>query len=64
MVHDSYHCTNINVTRGTPLKPFAFPTQRENFRFVGEVVKTDIIVPPQKCPMECRPFIHKDWEYC
>lgn len=62
MVHDSYYCHWAPGGR-------AFPTRR-NFStepFVGcasrpcDYVKD---VEVFRCPVQCRPRLHKDWEYC
>lgn len=59
-IHDSYKCM-------TYLDSKPFPTRRQVDDFVGSVVvsvtsqkKIEIL----KCPVECRPVEHKDWEFC
>ncbi len=61
-IHDSYHCKLFKDSS-------PFPTQRSKvfcylscYRCCEEkYLKT---LWPHKCPNECRPFDHKDWEYC
>ena len=54
-IHDSYHCGRFNDSQ-------PFPTQRTIQDHVGSYahLKMNIL----KCPIECRPQNHKDWEYC
>ncbi len=58
LVHDSYYCQDI----GRP-----FPTQRQNFTYVGFGPTKSYaakLIQAQRCPLDCRPERHKDWEYC
>ena len=62
MIHDSYHCTKYNNT-------LPYPTQRKdgicNFvACIPELKSRITFVKGNKCPIECRPKNHKDWEYC
>ena len=61
MRHQSYFC-NKNNREG--LRPF--PTRRSEppANFVGYIRPTDEIPIEEKCPIECRPKNHQDWEYC
>ena len=54
--HDSYLCSRYPNTKG-------FPTQRRidmTYNFIGGGNGTLV----RKCPLQCRPKDHKDWEYC
>ena len=53
--HDAYLCKSFSGS-----KPF--PTQRK-VDFVG-CVRNCWVYPKQKCPVDCRPPDHKEWEYC
>ena len=62
MIHDSYHCSKYNDT-------LPYPTQRKdgicNFvACIPELKSRITFVKGNKCPIECRPKNHKDWEYC
>lgn len=63
-IHDSYKCM-----RYLDSKPF--PTRRQVHDHVGSVVVSSFSSRPNekkieifKCPVECRPVEHKDWEFC
>ena len=66
MIHDSYHCL-----KNPPGTSFPFPTRRSddgsapNFigsnKFISRIPFTN---EDNKCPVECRPTDHKDWEFC
>lgn len=56
--HDSYFCKGYE--RGKP-----FPEKRQGDCFVGNPYSCDPLNGIfSKCPIECRPFNHQDWEYC
>lgn len=59
MAHDSYNC----MENSNALPTYPFPTQRVNNSFVSDNFEGRWIVP-EKCPIECRPTDHQDWEYC
>ncbi|XP_066944458.1 uncharacterized protein [Macrobrachium rosenbergii] len=59
MSHDSYYCTKF------PSGWRPWPTQRYNGTFVGNTWYRGTQTPiTAKCPRECRPPDHPDWEYC
>lgn len=53
--HDAYSCKYFPGS-----KPF--PTKRRNY-FVG-CIRDCWVFPKIKCPAECRPSEHPDWEHC
>lgn len=58
MQHDSFHC---KMYEGS----IPFPTKREdNSEFVGCPGHVCSWKNMDKCPVECRPKDHQDWEYC
>ena len=56
-IHDSYHCHRYNDSQ-------PFPTQRTIQDHVGSHSYDKLKLNVAKCPIECRPPKHKDWEYC
>ena len=65
LVHDSYLCKS-RYMKGSKAAPF--PTKRQytsrkykNPNFVGNTGTYGIRI---KCPKECRPNDHQDWEFC
>lgn len=59
-IHDSYFCTKY-------LDSQPFPTRRQVQDYVGSVrsaLNLNRKVTIFKCPIECRPVNHKDWEFC
>lgn len=61
MAHDSYHCKNEHIVKVSATSVFPFPTKRENRLYVGGAGSE---LYAEKCPVECRPKDHLDWEYC
>ncbi|CAG0888870.1 unnamed protein product [Darwinula stevensoni] len=62
LVFDSYTCEKPEFGESQP-----FPTQRDEFLFVGYVPskkKEYEMVKNTPCPMACRPRLHLDWVYC
>lgn len=63
MIHDCYHCEEIEkYGHMTP-----WPTRRKGFTYVGYGPTKDDVskgLTNKKCPVNCRPTGHKDWEYC
>lgn len=58
MQHDSYDCTRHPGA-------IPFPTRREdNTEYVGCPGRPCAWEYIKKCPLECRPKMHQDWEYC
>ncbi len=67
LIHDSYFCRFDNNAR-------PFPSRRSGSCFVGDQFDCDHGLDDnefmkkygftQKCPLECRPSNHQDWEYC
>lgn len=63
MAHDSYNCMENSYNSYKLIPTYPFPTQRVNNSFVSDNFEGRWIVP-EKCPIECRPTDHQDWEYC
>ncbi|CAG0891388.1 unnamed protein product [Darwinula stevensoni] len=62
LMHDSYFCTKPEY-EGPKYRPF--PTRREKGDFVAIGPRTEGASEKLgKCPVECRPKNHQDWEYC
>ncbi|KAK2719803.1 uncharacterized protein LOC136037034 isoform X2 [Artemia franciscana] len=61
VVHDSYFCKNHRLRSRDITLPF--PTRRENYTFVGNVVNMSEYLF-EECPEECRPVEHKEWYFC
>jgi hypothetical protein len=59
IIHDSYLCGFYRDSE-------PFPTQRIGFCHVGLRNEncTNDSNPVSKCPLECRPKDHQDWEKC
>lgn len=59
VIHDSFNCKLHPNSR-------PFPTQLEgNTSWVGHSYNWRVQYPiAVKCPIECRPQEHTDWEYC
>ena len=65
ITHDSYSCKTFNFSS-------PFPTKRIGTCFVGAAMhNTDLCLKPSseqltyyKCPMDCRPSNHLDWNQC
>jgi hypothetical protein len=56
VIHDSYLCQNYG---GQP-----FPTKRKGNCFIGNPFDCNITASFFKCPPQCRPKAHLDWESC
>ncbi|XP_076046063.1 uncharacterized protein LOC143028183 isoform X2 [Oratosquilla oratoria] len=60
--HNSYGCLLPNQRGSRP-----FPTKREKLLFVGDIVNhrsNHTAYLKVKCPVQCRPPDHQDWELC
>ncbi len=55
VIHDSYNCKTFKDSEPYPSKRY------QNF-YLGSRDFSDRV--SQKCPIECRPLKHQDWEFC
>ena len=62
MQHDSYNCMMEGHEGSLP-----FPTKRKDVQYCGWglfKIKETFAVYKKKCPLECRPSLHKEWKRC
>jgi hypothetical protein len=57
LIHDSFLCNHYKDSR-------PFPTKRNGDCFIGNPFKCSTNETFIKCPLQCRPINHTDWEYC
>ena len=64
-IHDSYHCKPRDRALFGKVHPY--PTQRDGGYWIGSgPARADRIdkMKSSKCPLECRPSDHQEWENC